>query len=283
MDFTQSTYYSLLLALQTKYNNFISFQSLMSSTDSHKSETDNSLIHFSIVLRHDVDRIPDNSLRLAELEHSLGIKGTYYFRVVPESYDLNIMNKIAELGHEIGYHYEDVDLVWQRAKRTGQRIGNDELIDMAYESFCKNLELFRKNFDVKTICMHGSPRSKYDNKIIWSRKDSFERKYDYRDLGIIGEPYYDVDFNEFAYFTDTGRKWNGNGVSVRDKVDSKYNFNFKTTEQIIENVDILPKKVMFTIHPERWHNESLPWIKELVWQNVKNVVKRVIVSKGTFR
>ncbi|MBU1097080.1 MAG: hypothetical protein KKB34_11415 [Bacteroidetes bacterium] len=283
MDFTRSTYNSLLLALQTKYNNFISFQALMSSTNSHKSETDHSLVHFSIVLRHDVDRIPNNSLKLAELEHSLGIKGTYYFRVVPESYDLNIMNKIAELGHEIGYHYEDVDLVWQKAKRTGKRIGNDELIDLAYESFCKNLELFRKNFDVKTICMHGSPRSKYDNKIIWSRRDSFARKYDYRDLGIIGEPYYDVDFNEFAYFTDTGRKWNGNGVSVRDKVDSKYNFNFKSTEQIIENVDILPEKVMFTIHPERWHNESLPWIKELVWQNVKNVVKRVIVSNGTVR
>ena len=29
-------------------------------------------------------------------------------------------------------------------------------------------------------------------------------KYDYKKLGIIGEPSFDIDWNEFAYFTDTG-------------------------------------------------------------------------------
>ena len=98
--------------------------------------------------------------------------------------------------------------------------------------------MFRKNFDVKTICMHGSPRSKYDNRIIWS-------KYNYKDLGIIAEPYFDIDFNEFAYFTDTGRRWNGNKFSIRDKVKSKYNFDFKSTQDIINDIDKLPNKVMF--------------------------------------
>ncbi|AFN75901.1 hypothetical protein MROS_2671 [Melioribacter roseus P3M-2] len=54
--------------------------------------------------------------------------------------------------------------------------------------------MLRKNFDIKTICMHSSPKSKYDNKLIWT-------KYDYRNLGIFGEPYFDVTFNEVAYFT----------------------------------------------------------------------------------
>ncbi len=70
---------------------------------------------------------------------------------------------------------------------------------MAIEDFELNLERFRKIYPVKTICMHGSPLSKYDNKEIWE-------KYDYRDYGIIAEPYFDIDFDEVFYITDTGRK-----------------------------------------------------------------------------
>ena len=102
-------------------------------------------------------------------------------------------------------------------------------------------------------------------------------RYDYRDYGIIGEPYFDIDFNKLAYFTDTGRRWNGYRYSIGDKVNSRYNFDFKTTQEIIDNIDNLPDKVMFTIYPERWHSRPLPWLKELVWQNVKNVVKRAVI------
>ncbi len=140
-------------------------------------------------MRHDVDRLPQNALQLAQIENSVGIKGTYYFRIATESFNLDIMQKIAESGHEIGYHYEDVNLV---SKNMKVKSSNDEeiLIDLAYESFCRNLEVFRRNFDIKTICMHGSPLARYDNKLIWS-------KYNYRDLGIVGEPYFDVDFIRF--------------------------------------------------------------------------------------
>ncbi len=40
---------------------------------------------------------------------------------------------------------------------------------------------------------------------------------------------------------------------------------------------MLPDKVMFTIHPERWNDALVPWSKQLVMQNVKNVVKRFLV------
>ena len=78
--------------------------------------------------------------------------------------------------------------------------------------------------------MHGSPLSKYDNRDLW-------KKYDYRDYGIIGEPYFDIDFNEVLYLTDTGRRWNASGSNVRDKVKSKYNYNFKSTFDIISALE----------------------------------------------
>ena len=260
MDFTPKKYITLITVLQKKRVIFNTLNDYLLKLSQN-----------TLILRHDVDRKPENSLKFAQIENSRGIQGSYYFRVVPESYDLKIMNEIAKLGHEIGYHYEDMDLVSKKAKGKRQKLKEEEVIDLAYESFCENLEMFRQNFDIKTICMHGSPRSKYDNKLIWS-------KYNYKDLDLIGEPYYDIDFNEFAYFTDTGRCWNGHKFSIRDKVKSKYNFNFKTTQDIIDNIDKLPPKVMFTIHPERWYDKLIPWTKELVMQNAKNVVKRVVIK-----
>jgi len=35
---------------------------------------------------------------------------------------------------------------------------------------------------------------------------------------------------------------------------------------------------MITVHPQRWTDKPLPWLKELVWQNTKNVIKRFIVK-----
>jgi len=39
----------------------------------------------------------------------------------------------------------------------------------------------------------------------------------------------------------------------------------------------LPDKIMMTFHPQRWTDKPAPWMKELVWQNVKNVGKYFLV------
>jgi len=40
----------------------------------------------------------------------------------------------------------------------------------------------------------------------------------------------------------------------------------------------LPDRIMMTFHPQRWSDKTVPWVKELVWQRVKNVGKRVLVK-----
>jgi hypothetical protein len=143
--------------------------------------------------------------------------------------------------------------------------------NLAWEDFKKNLEKLRKLYPVETICMHGSPLSKYDNKLLW-------KKYDYRSLGLIGEPYIDIDFNNMGYLTDTGRRWNGGAASLRDKVNSKYVYDIKTTYDLIAHLrnNLLPKHLMITTHPQRWTNNNISWIKELVFQNIKNIIKKRI-------
>lgn len=268
MDFTLEIYVQLLNTLQTQGFFFIPFckyQKMFSSS--------------TIILRHDVDKLPGNALLFAQIEHELGIKGTYYFRIVPESFDPKIIEKIAALDHEIGYHYEDVDLAYKQ-------INNSQLVTrkpqqifaLAIKFFEKHLEQFRKYYPIQTICMHGSPLSKFDNKLLW-------KYYNYKDFGIIGEPYFDVDFDNVFYLTDTGRRWDGYKVSVRDKIPqhetwTEKGFTFHHTSDLIQAAGQgkLPNQIMMTIHPQRWGDKLGPWVKELVWQNVKNIVKRIIVT-----
>jgi len=54
---------------------------------------------------------------------------------------------------------------------------------------------------------------------------------------------------------------------------------FRTTWDIIDAAErgLLPDKIMLNIHPQRWTDRPLPWVKELVFQNLKNVIKKLLV------
>ena len=103
-----------------------------------------------IILRHDVDAKKENSLRFAKIQHQVGIRGTYYFRIVPKSFDENIIKQIADMGHEVGYHYEDIDLASSKFVDQGSSLEEEELFALAIELFTKNLNTFRKLVPVKT-------------------------------------------------------------------------------------------------------------------------------------
>ena len=274
MDFTVHIYRKLLdQILKTGYV----FQTFTEFIENREEKV--------ILLRHDVDAKKLNSLHFAEIQHRLGIKGAYYFRMVPQSFDEEVIKKIADLGHEIGYHYEDMDFAFQRTKNQEpgikiKDIKEEDLYDVAIEIFQENLEKLRKLYPVKTICMHGSPLSKFDNKALW-------KKYKYKDYGIIGEPYFDIDFNDVFYLTDTGRRWDGDKVSIRDKVVGNHSnrfmkLRFHSTQEIINaaNAGRLPDRMMMTFHPQRWNDNFIPWFKELMFQNIKNQIKRIYIRKN---
>ena len=121
MDFTLTTYQKLLTTLKSKGYTFQLFADAIENPQAN-----------TIILRHDVDLHPENALRTAKIEHSLGIRSTYFFRIIPETFKPEIIQQIADLGHEIGYHYEDLTLAgggvgsssgsWQAAERSDKKI-----------------------------------------------------------------------------------------------------------------------------------------------------------------
>jgi hypothetical protein len=273
MDFTLRKYKELLACLLKKGYKFITFEQYCAQKSHFLAPlaTGSSPASRWIILRHDVDLKAANSLATAQMEQALGIKASYYFRVVAESNQPDIIRSIAELGHEVGYHYEDIVIADGDAPK-------------AYAHFQKQLQYFRSFYLVRTICMHGAPTSKWDGKALW-------KQYDYHTLGIIGEPYFDVDFSQVFYLTDTGRCWDGYKVSVRDKIPVYQDQwiaqgrVYHTTDDIIRAAEqgSLPPRIMITTHPQRWTDNRLAWLKELLVQNLKNIIKRLIIKlKGHF-
>jgi len=142
-----------------------------------------------------------------------------------------------------------------------------------------NVRSQEKLAPVKTISMHGSTISSFDNRQIW-------KKYDYKQLGIIAEPCFDINFNQLYYLTDTGRRWDSHLYNVRDKATTDnpvtnpqfLKLQYHTTSDIIRAVNegTFPNQAMLNFHPQRWNDAFVPWVKELVWQNIKNQGKRML-------
>ena len=230
--------------------------------------------HKCFSLRHDVDLKPDYSLRIAQAEAEMGLTATYYFRIVPESYDEDIIKQIVSLGHTAGYHYECLTTC----------NGN---IESAYTDFCLNLEKLRNVVPINTACAHGSPRSPWNSQDIW-------KHYDIHTLGIDYEPMLDTDFSKTLYITDTGRRWDGYKVSVRDKVPhyqeqwTREGLVFHSTDDIIKALrnaehTIHRYQLLINTHPQRWMPFGIGWLKEAALQNAKNIAKRVIILKQNNR
>lgn len=223
LDFTLTVYKELLEVMKGCGYNFYT----MSEWLERKPET-------GIVIRHDVDRRASNSLRTAELEHASGIQATYYFRITKDSFRRDIIEGISRLGHEAGYHYEDL------TTHSGDKV-------KAIESFSANLNMIRECAEVKTIAMHGKPMSKYNNLDLW-------KSYDFKDFGITGEAYLTPDYTKTYYFSDTGRSWKSNTkANYKDYTGGLTSGKVKRTQDLIEFIrSDRPDKMILVTHPERW-------------------------------
>ncbi|MCA9385425.1 hypothetical protein KC717_02130 [Candidatus Dojkabacteria bacterium] len=211
-----------------------------------------------ILLRHDVDRRPNNALEIAQIENSRGVASTYYFRITKNSFDQKIIAKIHELGHEIGYHYEDLSLA------------NGD-IQKARNLFDQHLSMFRRFVPVSTVAMHGRPLSKYDNRALWNTVTLPE-------FYLRGEAFLSINYDDTYYFTDTGRSWHPHAANLRDAVKSKMEVpEIHTTEELVGFIQEHPQaKYALVTHPERWNNPGVQWIQSLVLDSVANRIKGVI-------
>ncbi len=251
LDFTLTKYQKLCETIQRHYTTSTIYEYL---TDSQTSlgEGQNSKV---VILRHDVDRKIVNALRMAELEHNLGIRSSYYFRY-PYTFEPEIITQIQSLGHEVGYHYETLT----KAK------GNVELAATLFE---KELAAFRNVCEVNTICMHGNVLSRYDNRDLW-------KHIEMNNYNILGEA--SLSIENAVYFTDTGRKWDSDS-NIRDNLKNSLSHSSVTsTNELIEYLECNQSPLIYiNAHPERWATQISDWLKNIIKPKIFNQAKKIIL------
>jgi len=132
----------------------------------------------------------------------------------------------------------------------------------------------RKDFDVKTACMHGNPLKPWKNLRIFEGQDLGRYK-------LLGEAYLSIDFSNVAYFTDTGRRWDRR-YSVKDHSpgDLACGAPVKGTGELIGAIKRKRyERLYLVVHPNRWNDLGYRWLAELCGQSAKNVGKAMLKNR----
>ena len=252
LDFTLGRYREYLTALRSNFGEATLFRSLVGQK----------LPSRFFALRHDIDRHTDRALAMAELENELGLVASYYFRV-PYTFDTARIRAIVALGHEVGYHYENV------SETEGD-------LDAALVDFGAKLEQLRTVAEVTTCCMHGRPLKPYDNRDLW--RDPLRHRMLIEQFGMRGELYLDIDYTDIAYVNDTGRNWTADRSNRRDHVDSRVPASFNSGAELLTYFRERPhQRLVFQVHPERWTESKIghgvQWAKDAGTNAAKVIVK----------
>lgn len=250
MDFTTAVLRELLQAFRQAGYRF------MTVRDACRGETDGP----SVILRHDIDRREHKAVEIAELESREGVIGTYYFRC-RRVFNGAVIHRVADLGHEIGYHYENLS-----------DCGGD--MAAALHDFDRKLQQLRVLAPVYTIAMHGAPLSRFDNRDLW-------RSNDFRRYGLDGEAYLSIDFSRIRYLTDTGRCWDAGATNLRDRavgagLAPPADLPHSTADLIREVLSGRHAHLYLTCHPERWASGRLEWLALCSNDAAVNLAKRAL-------
>jgi hypothetical protein len=138
-----------------------------------------------VLLRHDVDAQVQKALKMAKIDHDMGIPATFFIRIHGpynpfRRFSYEGILEIAKLGHEIGLHYEPVFYT-----RYGLPV--EETILFEIELLGRML-----NTKIKSIAPHMPSLS---TPTMTSLKEKFN------------DPYLPKFFTQIKYISDSNKRW----------------------------------------------------------------------------
>ncbi len=238
-----------------------------------------------VAIRHDVDYFPARAVRMAEIENQLDLKVTYYIRRRFFDDNIELIQKIKSLGHQIGYHYEEID--------THQKAPNMQISRDAAGFFIGSLlDLDKLGFPIRTVCAHGNPLTDVDNRQVVHliRDESFLDRlaftYDKETIrqkiseNLIGDASIDITGKDFdLYLPDTGR-FNPR-FNLKDRIDDCPLIGMSSLaalNKILDNDN--NRRIYMNMHPDRWSGNPLVWLFDFGFDSFKNIVKLMMGSRS---
>jgi hypothetical protein len=148
-----------------------------------------------LILRHDIDISPTLALPMAEIEDAVGIRSTYFVALhlsynVHQPKNANAIRTMAEMGHEIGFHYDGLLYPGEKA------------------SLEENLALLDRHVEILTqICSMPVVSIARHNPSIAKESDPFKAAVKYNNA-------YDGRlFQNTLYISDSCGAWRAGGLS----------------------------------------------------------------------
>ena len=223
-----------------------------------------------VVIKHDVESFPQKALDIARIESRYGHRSSYYVQpsLMVEA-NVGLFNEIQRLGHEVSYHHSVIDSAQ----------GDIALAIVLYQ---KDVELFEKyGFDVKTVCQHGNPASKYDNRDFFKSCEAKEKFPDQIDIM--------VDFSDkigcaYTYISDVGMLFK----IVKDPV---HHMNLSADDEytIIGDIDHVLNTIfenpsasyVVSVHPHRYSRSAVGAIaRKMLFNLLKSIARVVFLIPG---
>ena len=154
-----------------------------------------------VILRHDIDNSIEKAVRLAEIENEIGVRSTYFVLLTSDFYNvasaksLAGLKRIADLGHGIGLHFDEIaypeesrndvpGLIKREADILGQVLG----------------------MHIRSVSMH--------------RPSKATLAADYKIPGLVNS-YGQTFFHDFKYLSDSRRRWREPVLDIISKEEAQ--------------------------------------------------------------
>ena len=202
----------------------------------------------SIYIKHDVECKLGLAVRMARIEAKEGHRATYYVQgdLIKLPGATEQLQEIAQLGHEVAYHYDVLD-------------ANDGDYEAAFQEFSEYRSIFRDaGFDFTTVCPHGNPTKERDG---WKSNKDFFRSERIRlkfpkMLDIVID--FPKLFPEGRYLSDAGRTLriirniSGNDHSKLSAFEDGKAIKWEEICQLVNSSSGL----VLSVHPHRFYSSA---------------------------
>lgn len=228
-----------------------------------------------LVLKHDVETDVGRALKLAQIEHRYGHRGSYYVQayLLDSSENIHKLSEIQSLGHEVSYHYDVLD-----------SCRGD--MDAAILEFEKNRSRFEQaGFEIVTVCQHGNPvmeRRGYHSNRDFFRNEQVRARYP--QLADIVVDFPEKHKTSFIYFSDAGRKFQRIFDPINNDIinSDDQNVPYEDLDALLSGLSREQGNIIST-HPHRWTSSALLYVvKSAVFKIVKAIAK-VLMKVPTFK
>ena len=208
--------------------------------DCYKSMLDGNLPKKYIVIRHDIDSHVLIAKKMYQIEKSLDIKSSYYFRI--ETLDVDFIQTLTDNGNEVSYHNEELADYFKSQGLNKVYELSDELRLILQSNFKNNINLLRKKYGMKILSTvaHGD----FVNRYVALFNNDFLDNHFLNECEILVEGYNKQLISNFdAFISDS---------HLSNLFQNDENPFVRLTNN--ENLYIL-------IHPNSWENKFTETIK----------------------